>query len=249
MKRILFLSLLAVLLIGPAYASSDDVEKSWNHARVYVTGKWFSTSVDKISVNRPMPVIVYLHGCVGITGDHDDAWARVLNDQGFIVIMPDSMARSARYWNCDPRQKTGNLWPNAHEYRLQEIAHALEQTMSMPWADKKNIFLMGHSEGGIATARSSHKEFAGKIILSWSCTSNKPEFDGIFAPKNIPMLSVAYTDDEWRKGTHNEGTCGAKAQGRTNFKSVDLPGRWHATASDADARRAVKEFLNTHLSK
>jgi len=249
MKRILFLVLLSIMIVGPAYASPDGVEKSWDKATVYVPGKWFPTSIDKISVDRPMPVIIYLHGCVGIARDHDGMWAEYLTTQGFIVVLPDSMARPSRYHNCDPRQRRGNLWPQAHEYRLQEIAHALDRVMTSTWADKKNVFLMGHSEGGIAVARSQHSEFAGKIILAWGCTSSKPEFDGIFAPKHVPVLSVAYMDDEWRKGTHNEGTCGAKAQDRTNFRAVDLPGRWHATAGDIHARQAVKEFLNTFQSK
>jgi dienelactone hydrolase len=247
MKRILFLVMLSVLLVGPAHAS--DVEKSWDKATVFVPGKWFPTSVDRISVSQPMPVVIYLHGCVGITRDHDGMWAEYLTSQGFVVVMPDSMARSNRPLNCDGQSRRGNLWPQAHEYRLQEIARALDQVMSSTWADKKNVFLMGHSEGGIAVARSQHNEFAGKIILAWGCTSSKPEFDGIFAPKHVPVLAVAYTDDEWRKGTHNEGTCGAKAQGRDNFRAVDLPGRWHATAGDVQARRSVREFLNTFRTK
>jgi dienelactone hydrolase len=232
-------------------AQSKEVEKSWSSAVVYLPGKLFSVSVDKISVDKPTPVVIYLHGCVGINKYQDANWASLLAEQGFIVILPDSFARPDRLRNCDPRLKTRtNAFPMVYEYRQQEITYTLSQVMASSWADKKNIFLMGHSEGGIAAAQSPHPEFAGKIISAWTCTDKKdPSFDGIFSPPNQPILAMASLDDEWRKGTAYEGRCADKALNRTNFKQIDRQGSIHSTYDNPDAQKAVKEFLKQYSTK
>lgn len=249
------ISYIAISLLITFFSSlccaEKDVELSWEKAPVYLPGKLLSTTVDQIDVTKPAPVLIYLHGCTGIYGPHDLSWASYIADQGFIVILPDSMARPGRVSNCDPKLKgPSGAFAKAGQYRQEEIAYALTQVMASPWADKKNIFLMGHSEGGVATARSPHPEFAGKIISGWTCTNkNFPANDGIQSPKNLPILAVAYTDDEWRKGKFTEGRCADKADGRMNFRQIDLDGWLHSTYGNADARKGVKEFLNQYLVK
>jgi len=239
-------------IFAPSLNSAEkDVELSWEKAPVYLPGKLLSTTVDRIDITKPTPVLIYLHGCTGIYGPHDLSWASYIADQGFIVVLPDSMARPGRISNCDPKLKVpSGAFSKAGQYRQEEITYALSQVMASPWADKKNIFLMGHSEGGVATARSPHPEFAGKIISGWTCTNkNNPANDGIHSPKNLPILAVAYTDDEWRKGKFTDGRCADKAEGRTNFRQIDLDGWLHATYGNADARKGVKEFLTQYLAK
>jgi dienelactone hydrolase len=251
MKKIF--TLIGLLLVSaPSLSHAEkDVELSWEKAPVYLPGKLFSTTVDKIDVTKPMPVLIYLHGCSGIYGPHDLSWASYIEDQGFIVVLPNSMARPGRISNCDPKLKGGtNAFPEAAKYRQEEITYALSQVMVSPWADKKNIFLMGHSEGGIATAQSPHEEFAGKIISGWTCTNkNNSSHDGIYSPKNQPILAVASINDEWRKGKPVEGRCADKADGRSNFWQIDLEGWTHGTYGYSDARKGVKEFLNQYLTK
>lgn len=162
--------------------------------------------------------------------------------------MPDSMARPNRKSNCDPVKQGGtNVFPQAYDYRQQEIAYAKEQILKSPWWDQKNIFLMGHSEGGIATAQSNHGGFNGLLISGWTCThKNNPSFDGIKSPKEIPTLAVAFVDDSWRKGKFNEGRCADKADGR-NLIQIDLQGREHGTYDSRIARDAVAKFLAENL--
>jgi predicted esterase len=231
--------------------AQKDVELSWEKAPVYLPSKMFSTTIDQIKVSKPLPVLIYLHGCTGIYEPHDLSWASYIADQGFIVILPDSMARPGRIPNCDPKLKVGNnAFPNAGRYRQEEITYALSQVMKSLWADKQNIFLMGHSEGGMAVAKSAHPDFAGKIISGWTCVNPLyPAYDGIYSPKNLPILAVAYVDDEWRKGKFTEGHCLDKAEGRINFSQIDLEGWFHNTYGNSEARKGVKEFLNQHLSR
>jgi dienelactone hydrolase len=230
-------SLLLVFFSQLCFADKD-VELSWEKAPVYLPGRWFATNVNQIDVTKPTPVLIYLHGCSGIYGPHDSAWASFISDLGFIVILPDSMVRPGRLSNCDPKLKRGtNVFPKAAKYRQEEIIYALSQVMSSDWSDKKNIFLMGHSEGGVATAQSTHEEFAGKIISGWSCTNTTNNaYDGIYSPKNVPILAFASIEDEWRKGKSTEGRCADKADGRTNFRQIDLEGWNHNTYGYSEAR-------------
>jgi dienelactone hydrolase len=231
-------------------AFAQDVEKSWEDAVVYVPGKFLTTSAGKVSVDKPMPVVIYLHGCFGINRSHDASWASLLKEQGFIVVMPDSMARPGRIPNCDPKIKGGNFFPNAFKYRQEEITYAMEQAQKAAWVDKNNIFLMGFSEGGVGAAQSTHTGFAGRIIMGWSCTNkNNPAFDGIFSPKDSPVLAIASENDDWRIGKPTAGSCGNKAQDRTNFKNIDIPGSEHTTYGSDAAQNAVKSFLNQYRSK
>lgn len=248
LNKLKLIVLFSALIVSHVFA--QDVEKSWDDAAVYIPGKTFTTSVNKVVVDRPMPVVIYLHGCSGIYKPHDGSWASLLNEQGFIVVMPDSMARPGRIPNCDPKAKGGSAFPNAFKYRQEEITYAIEQAQKASWVDKKNIFLMGFSEGGIAAAQSTHSGFAGKIIMGWTCTNkNFPDFDGIFSSKETPILAIASINDDWRAGKHTEGRCADKAQGRSNFKQIDIPGSQHQTFGSEEAQNAVKSFLNQYKSK
>ena len=243
--------LLGMFFVGHVFAPG--VEKSWEEAIVKVPGKFFTTDVKNVDVEKPLPVVIYLHGCAGITRTHDMNWASFLADQGFIVVLPDSMARQGRISNCDTRLKQSiGAFPEAYKYRQEEIGYAQSQVLASPWADKKNIFLMGFSEGGVATALSAHEGFSGRIIMGWTCTQNKrPVFDGIRAQKDSPVLAIASEDDDWRKGNgaHTKGKCSDKADGRSNFKQINIPGSEHATFGSSEAQNAVKSFLSQYRSK
>jgi len=237
-----------LLFLFSAGVSANGVEQSWNKALVYTPNDVVSKTTDS-KIEQKLPVVIYLHGCTGIFPQHDPEWAKYIAGLGFIVVMPDSMARPNRRSNCDPKAKGGtNAFPQAYDYRQQEIGYALEQLKKVNWADNKNIFLMGHSEGGIATAQSKYSGFNGIIISAWTCTNTNWKFNGIFSPRETPALAIAYVDDPWRKGKQNEGRCANQA-GRRDIVQIDLEGAEHATFQNKLAQAAVAEFLAKHLKK
>jgi dienelactone hydrolase len=233
-----------------ASALAQDVELSWEKGLAYLPGAFLSKSPSSLSLEKKFPVVIYMHGCTGIYAPHDVAWAKVIAEQGFLVILPDSMARPNRRSNCDPRMKGGtNIFPQAYLYRQQEISYALSQVQKSNWAEQDNIFLMGHSEGGIATAQSVHDGFRARVISGWTCTlSTNPKFGGINSAKDLPVLVVASIDDDWRKGKANEGRCIDSAPGH-NVTQIDLQGKEHSTYGNAAARDAVTKFLKENLQK
>jgi dienelactone hydrolase len=226
------------------------IEKSWEDALVFLPGKYFSTSVSKVNLDKKYPVVIYLHGCAGITPSHDYGWAKEITKHGFIVVMPNSFAIPNRPSNCDVKTATAGFFFNAHLIRISEIAYAYQQLSKTSWTDMNNIFLMGFSEGGVATARSEFKGFNGAIIMGWTCTSRHPQYNGIFIPKQTPVLALAYSDDRWYPlGSPQYGKCSDRSQGRDNFTQLNFVGTEHQTLLAPGAIPAVDKFLLDNLKK
>ena len=250
-KKLIHFSVTLQIIFFTAICSAQDVALSWANGHAFLPGEPTPTSLKNIKNEKKLPVVIYLHGCTGVYPPHDFEWAKEISKNGFIVIIPDSMARENRKSNCDPRVKGGtNAFPMAYKYRQEEITYAFDQLLLSAWADERNLFLMGHSEGGIATAQSKHVGFKGKIISAWTCTQkNNPSFGSIQSPKEVPLLAVAYLDDAWRKGKPTEGRCIDSAEGR-NLTQIDLVGIEHSTFSNATARKEVIKFLlNNSMNK
>lgn len=236
--------IISLLIWLPLTIHAEQVEKSWSEAVVY-SPKKTNTKMNNFSIDGKFSSVILLHGCTGIeTKEH--RWARFISNLGFIVIMPDSMARPGRIPNCDPTIKgPSNKFPMAYQYRQEEINFAVGEIQKQKWYNGK-IFLMGHSEGGIATALNNNKEINGFLISGWTCTHKRdPDFDGMRIPEDSPVLAVASINDHWRKNSPREGRCADKAQNHKNFTQVDLNDSSHDTSENASAREAVKKFLTT----
>jgi dienelactone hydrolase len=232
-----------MLLFAANFAQANDAKLSWDNATVFAPQSNDPIKITDIKTAQPLPVVVYLHGCTGIVDWHDYDWGRTLSNNGYIVVMPNSMAREGRIANCDPVLKRGGLFPKAHEYRQNEIEYAIAQLQTSPWANKDKIFLVGHSEGGTAVAITQHAGTKANVILAWTCTFTfEPTLDGIKSPKDVPILAVAATRDEWRVGKPTYGRCVDRADGR-KVTQVDLKGSTHATTKYPESKPAVLEFL------
>jgi len=221
---------------------------SWEKAIVYIPGKSTTASTATVEVSKPLPVVIYLHGCTGITSHNDIPWARIIKDLGYVVVQPDSLARRDRGDSCSGASRQ-HFNPGVHRLRIQEAEYALKKLQSTKWADPNNIFLMGHSEGAIAAARAQITGFRGVIISSWLCTDTYPSFNGLFTPRNTPVLTMGWDHDPWYYGTRWNGSCADKFDGRTNAENITFSGVEHSTAQMPAARDAVEKFLRRNLQK
>lgn len=241
--RYLLLVFIMSIFAVSAYAdeTSDDVKKSWDGAKVYVPGYSGETTPDKIAVDKPFPVVIYVHGCSGITNENV-SWGKYFRDLGYIAVLPDSMARRTEL-NCDPKTKKSGAFPKAHAMRLEEIRYAYDQVKKSSWANGKNVFLMGHSEGGVAAARTKLAGFSGIIITGWRCSHSKNQnFDGIFAPIDTPILTLEWSRDDWQNEA-TKGSCSDKFGERTKARQVLFPGSGHNVFDQTAAKEAVADFL------
>jgi dienelactone hydrolase len=212
---------------------NPDVRRTWDRAVVYLPNKRFTTTPDKVELSSPHTVVLYLHGCEGITSFNDRPWARYLADQGYVVIMLDSFARKGRPSNCDGSTRKVGFFPLAHFLRYEEIVWGLHKLSTVPWADSNNIFLMGHSEGGRAVSDYMDGGARGIIVSGYHCARANWK-------QGTPALAINYETDPWYPNTNMR--CAENWTGKP-IKDVTLPGNEHETYFRAEAREAVRDFI------
>lgn len=237
-------SLVACTSGPPRGVGVPEVQHTWDHARVYAPGRFLATVPAQLQASGRMPVVVYLHGCTGLT-PHDAYWARTLITQGVIVIQPDSFARTDRRANCDPATHRVGLFPPASAMRDEELRFALERLRSVPWADPQRIIVMGHSEGGRAAMANVAPNVRGTIVSGWGCTSSNWRWNGIPHPAEHPLLILEHDHDPWyaKRG----GRCKDHLAGRSATKYVALGGSGHNSAHSEQAREAALAFVGAVL--
>lgn len=245
MMKSLFFVLIAIVVSVFARAeapeSKTDVAKSWQKGIAYVPGKFFPTSPAKITTEKPYPVVLYMHGCSGI-GPTDTRWGPFLKDLGFIVVQPDSMSRD-RPISCDGASRKGGLFPDVYALRLEELDYARDQISNSAWADQNNIFLMGHSEGGITVSLTTRSDLRGVIISAWYCGL----MTGLRTAIGIPVLAIDHESDPWFPGVPGGG-CGKHFGDRPHSKMLTLPGRGHDTF-EVPAQEALASFLKEQIAR
>ena len=218
MKRAFLSALIAVVFSATAHAEAPeaktDVAVSWQKGIAYVPGKIFTTSPAEISTEQRHPVVLYLHGCSGI-GPTDQRWGSFLKDLGYIVIQPDSLKRD-RPRSCDPVAKKARLFNGVHSMRREEVNFAREQIAKSAWADHENVFLMGHSEGGVAVSQTMRGDFRGAVISGWHCGW------GLTTVRSIPVLAIDHESDPWYPGVPGGG-CANYFGDRLDSKMITLP--------------------------
>ncbi len=136
----------------------------------YAPGRLAALS-KRMPAGAKLPVIVYFHGCAGILRtsiDHLD-WLEKLDD--FVVIAPNSFARNRPEYCFRNHTVDLSVHGDVTLMRQREIDFALGRIAALPWVDKHNIFLIGHSQGGGTVAGySGPVRIRGRIILNGGCS-------------------------------------------------------------------------------
>lgn len=146
-----------------------------------------------VKVDAAQPVVIFLHGCGGID-EHERRWSEYLKSQGFIVVLPDSQAIPGRSKNCDATTHTTNMGKiPVRELRPAEAKYAMARVREQTWADQDNIFLMGHSEGGMGAYLTPELGFKGVIVSGFICSIS----GGLRAQSATPVLANNWELDPW----------------------------------------------------
>lgn len=196
----------------------------------------------KIAAEKKIPLVIYLHGCAGFgsASNHD---INFLLNNGYAVLAPNSFARKYKPQSCDPNTYTGGFHRGVLYFRLAEATYAHEAAKNLPWVDKRNIFMMGFSEGGITTAQYRRGGLAGRIILGWTCNSGVPEKRGISGPRDEPILAVVASNDPWFRDPSYSGHCGNWTSFRRNVESVVVNVNFHHVQSLPEVKEKILKFL------
>jgi len=197
--------------------------------------------------------VVYLHGCDGINTLSVKA-ADLLAAAGYLVLLPDSFARRDKPRSCDPLAHRGGLHREVLGWRHAEADLALRQAATLPAVDPRRIFLMGLSEGAIATATYVGQGLTGRVIEGWTCHAGWPEYQGLRAPAGEAVLSLLGQNDPWFTAPALRGDCGAfmgSASPRRRslvFRPPHPAASQHDLLWNVDARRALFDFLDAALA-
>jgi dienelactone hydrolase len=224
---------------------TENLKQSWIKAVVYEPDSIFSKSIDFLNQPSKYPVLIYLHGCTGLNDDSRE-WARTIKNLGFIVVQPDSFAIPGRRSNCDPTHQRRQTLEGFDSFKLrnQELRYARNELLKLSWLDKNKIYLMGHSEGGMTVSRTPVEGFRAVIASGYWCNKRLEIKHG-----DAPFLFLNWEDDPWfrdRAENRNPKLCERLAKIRGVSEQVLLPGQGHATSLSAEAKLAVKKFLQTN---
>ena len=243
------------------WSDPTELERTWQAALVRIPkddGGIHSMTMHEIksqtiSQGSKFPTIIFLHGCAGF---RDSSFDRIefpaLN--GFAVIAPNSFARKKYPQSCDFSTTPAKiaLYRGTQGMREHDAAYAIKKAKALPWVDPNNLFLMGHSEGGlvVATFKSKNNSVKARIIEGWTCNSGWPEAKGLRAPKSEPVLAlVGSSDPALQSNPYTKGHCRVNKKNGSKsivYKDGNLS-RQHDLLVDPVAQEDVLQFLHTQL--
>jgi dienelactone hydrolase len=224
----------------------ENLSQSWIKATVYEPESIFPKTIEFLNKPSKYPVLIYMHGCTGLNDDSRE-WARTIKNLGFIVVQPDSFAIPGRRSNCDPKAQRGQIIKGFNSFKLrnQELRYARNELLKLAWLEKNKIYLMGHSEGGMAVSRTPVGGFRAIISSGYWCHERLEIKHG-----SSPFLFINWEDDPWfrsRAENRNPEICQQLTEKRKGTKQLILKGEGHATSLSSSAKQAVENFLKANL--
>jgi hypothetical protein len=207
----------AIVAIPEEYYKGDAPKDLYSWGRMKKVKEDLANRVGE----KKIPLVIYLHGCLGLEwhANHDISF---LLRNGYAVLAPNSAARKYMPTGCPPMAERGVL-----AYRLADARHAHEAAKNLPWVDKRNIFMMGFSEGGLTTAQYDRGGLAGRIILGWTCNAGWTEWRGISGPRDEPILAVVASNDPYFTKLEDSGDCGSSMLFRRKAESIVVNPKLH----------------------
>jgi len=253
----LLLSLGSIIPLARADSGSDpgELRRTWEAAWVFLPADtpagYRRDGVGALEeVPAGSPVVVYAHGCDGL-GDAAAESGRFLARAGYVAVMPDSFARLDKPVSCRPAQHQGGLHRGVIAWRQAELANALDQLAGLGHASR-SVALYGLSQGAITVATFTGPPVAARVIEGWTCQAGWPEYRGLAAPADEPVLALLGERDPWFKAAVLRGDCGAYMTGRTGSRSVvfrepNFLARRHWLSFQPEVQSLIVDFLRASL--
>jgi predicted esterase len=218
----------------------------------YGTFQKFKEKYPNFNTNKKIPIVLYMHGSKGL-GSSDIFAKYVTNNVKAIFFAPNSFAIKNRPVYKSPAKQSE--YKKVHNLRQKEIKYSLKKIKKLKYIDNQNIFLMGNSEGALATAIFKSNEFKSRIIIAFSCESNYyyPKFKSKIS-KNEPILNIMGSCDEYF-GLHSTLNKNYDIKGHSidtfrkhkNAKIVILSNTKHNVLSNIYLKNEIINFLKNKI--
>ncbi|TXC66074.1 hypothetical protein FSC37_09505 [Piscinibacter aquaticus] len=199
------------------------------------------TRVSALATQAPAPVVIALHGCTGLSSLPNIGPG--LAALGYVVIMPDSLARAdraGRFTCTGTSVGTGNL--DIYDKRVEEADYAIEQVQGKPWYDGRHLLLLGHSEGGYAVARKAYARISAAAISGYWCTLGLP------VAQVAPTLTVNYDQDPFYVNVPGVGAPSCSG-GPAGSRHVVLTGAFHTAFELEPGRSDLHDFARAQAAR
>jgi dienelactone hydrolase len=240
----------------PEAEAAQEVARTWRAALVFLPDRILARPprVDQLAASDlpagRYPTVIYLHGCAGIDSAALQS-AAFLAAAGYAVLMPDGFARREKRRSCEPARHRGGLHRGVLAWRQAEAMTALSEARGLPFVAPDALFLMGFSEGAVAAATLPATGARARVIEGWTCHAGWPEYQGLKAPAEEPVLALVAVEDPWFRLPVLQGECGAfMHQGNGSVSLVYRPphplAAWHALSWHVEARGRILAFLAAH---
>lgn len=240
----------------------EELNRTWRAAIVRIPtgpGQSRQVSIDDLEqqatgIDGKLPTVVYLHGCSGIwPGTHRRI--KFFADNGYLVIAPASLARETYPRSCNVDTREAGLFRGTLTLRRNDAGHAIEMARRISIVDDRNIVLMGFSEGALATvkfeAQNEKQHVRARVAEGWTCHIPWPEYRGVDAPDNEPVLTLVGSGDPWYQDQWSKGDCARFLNAGNGSKSIvyseGAMATEHGLLEFQTAQKAVLDFLQENL--
>lgn len=214
----------------------------------YGTFDAFNKKYPDLHVEKKYKTVLYVHGSSGLY--KGDVYRKyIVEELGFVFFAPDSHRLKNRPVYKSPAKE--KVYVKVHKIRVSEIDYNYKKLRKLSFVDKKNIFLMGNSEGGLAAAIYTPKRFKGRIVTAFSCESSYfCEHFKLGSKKDEPFLNIIGTHDEFfakdaklNKEHKVSGNGIEKLKNYNNAKVVILPKAKHDLTTNLYVKDEILNFL------
>jgi polyhydroxybutyrate depolymerase len=156
------------------------------------------------AVSRPCPLVVVLHGAFSTAGEMEkwSGWSRLADREEFIVIYPEGIGILGflQHWNA------GHCCGKAVEDNWNDVAFiedAINETCRQYAVDKRRIYMIGFSNGGMMTyrfaaERSSLLAAAASVsgAINSRASQDQPEWHMPAPERPVPFLIMHGDSDK-----------------------------------------------------
>lgn len=229
MQRLLAFTLTIILAVWGSEARAADAV-TFDNDGTPIKGEFYLPQG-----TGPFPAVIALHGCGGLYGKdgalskRHAAWAKLLTEQGFIVLFPDSFGSRGLASQCRVKDRDARAWRE----RVGDVLAAKRYLQSRPDVKAAAVSLLGWSNGATTVLNavkqgrgdnSTAPDFAKAVAFYPGCRALLARGDW---HARLPLLILIGEADDWTPAEPCKSLVSNAAAAGEAVSIVTYPGAYH----------------------